>query len=151
MYGVMRAYDESTTGYYGVQWKSEPYILQEDKEMNGYKPPVTAYAGKSVCDALFLNPIPNAKYWLTPMNQGNGDITVRLKQVLLPNITTIKIDKNNKLPKRCNKKQVEELGALLIRNDDIDELLEEIFRRDKFDTEFAIEDGVDYRENTNGD
>ena len=85
------------------------------------------------------------------MNKGDEYITVRLKQALLLNITRIKIDKNNKLPKRCNKKQVEALGALLIRNDDIDELLEEIFRRDKFDTEFAIEDGVDYRENTNGD
>ena len=40
-------------------------------------------------------------------------------------------------------------GALIIRNDDIDELLEEIFRRYKFDTEFGIEDGVDYSENSN--
>ena len=40
-------------------------------------------------------------------------------------------------------------GALIIRNDDIDELLEEIFRKYKFDTEFGIEDGVDYSENSN--
>ena len=40
-------------------------------------------------------------------------------------------------------------GALIIRNNDIDELLEEIFRKYKFDTEFGIEDGVDYSENSN--
>ena len=50
------------------------------------------------------------------------------------------IDKNNKLTKKCNKKQVEKLGALEIRNDDIDELL--ILRRDKFNTKLGIEDGV---------
>ena len=30
--------------------------------MKGYTPPVTAYAGEIVCDALFLNPRPNTKY-----------------------------------------------------------------------------------------
>ena len=45
------------------------------------------------------------------------------------------------------------MGALRIRNDDIDELLEEIRRRDKFGTEFGIKDSVEYSEdvNTNGD
>ena len=70
------------------------------------------------------------------MNKGDGDITVWLKQFLLTNIILMKIDKNNKLPKRCNKKQTENSGALRIRNDDIDEILEEIFGRNKFDTEF---------------
>ena len=44
--------------------------------MKGYTPPVTAYAGDNVCDIIFLNPVPNSKYWLTPMNKGDGDITV---------------------------------------------------------------------------
>ena len=73
--------------------------------MKGYTPPVTAYAGEIVCDAVFLNPVPNAQYWLAPVNKWYRDIIVRLKQVLLPNITMMKMDKNknNKLPKRCNK------------------------------------------------
>ena len=78
------------------------------------------------------------------MNKGDEYITVRLKQALLLNITRIKIDKNNKIPKRCNKKQRENVGLLIIRNDGIYELLEEMFRRDKFGTEFGIENGVDY-------
>ena len=62
----------------------------------------------------------------------------------------MKIDKKNKLSKRCNKKQVEKLGALIIRNDDIDELLEKRLTRDKFTIEFGIEDDIDYSEDTNG-
>ena len=54
----------------------------------------------------------------------------------------IKIYYNNKPPKRSNKKQVEKLEVLIIKNEEIDELLEEIHRRDKFDTEFGIDDDV---------
>ena len=106
--------------------------------MEGYKPTITAYEGEIVCDAVFLNPVPNAKYWFTPMIKGVDDITARLKQVLLPNTTMTKIDKKNTVPKRCNNKQAQKLGALRMSNKDIDKLLEEIHRRDKSDTEFDI-------------
>ena len=53
--------------------------------------------------------------------------------------------------KRCNKKQANKLRSLKIRNDDIYELLEKIFIRDKFDTEFRIGDGVDYSKDFNKD
>ena len=60
----------------------------------------------------------------------------------------IKIDKINILPKRCKKKEAKKLGAIRISNDNIDELIEEIYRRDKLDTDFDIQyDGED----TNGD
>ena len=55
----------------------------------------------------------------------------------------MKIDTNNKFPKKCNKKQAENFGALKIRNNNIDDLIEEIFRRSNFDTEFGIEYGID--------
>ena len=61
------------------------------------------------------------------------------------------IDKYNELPKRRNKNQAENLGYLRIRNDDIDELLEETFIRYKFDTKFGIEDGVECSEDSNED
>ena len=35
---------------------------------------------------------------------------------------------------------MEKFGALSIKNEDISEILEEIHRSDKFDTEFGIED-----------
>ena len=78
------------------------------------------------------------------MITGDGDVTVRLKQVLLPNITMMKIDKINILPKRCKKKEAKKLGDIRMNNDAIDELIEEIHRRDKLDTDFDIQyDGED--------
>ena len=74
---------------------------------------------------------------------GDGDVTVILKQVLLPNITIMKIDQIP-LPKRCKKKEAKKLGAIRMSNDNIDELIEEIHRRDKLDTDFDIQyDGED--------
>ena len=97
-------HDKSTDGYYVVQWTSETYEPQEDKKIKDYTPLVTAYADETVWGAVILNPVPNGKCWLIHMNKWDGGITVRLKQALLPNIIMMKIDKNNKLQKRCNKK-----------------------------------------------
>ena len=69
---------------------------------------------------------------------------MRLKQVLLLNITTMKIDKMSILSKRCEKKEAKKLGAIRMSNNNIDELIEEIYRRDKLDTDFDIQyDGED--------
>ena len=111
MYGTIRKDDERTVGYYVLQWTSEPYILQEDKEIEGYTPPITFYAGEIVCDDIFLNLVHFSKYWYTLMKIGVGDVTVRLKQVLLPNITMMKIDKTHPLPKRCKKKGSYKIGS----------------------------------------
>ena len=144
VYGGIRTNNESADGYYVLQWTTEPYTLQEDKEMQDYLPITTVYAGEIVCDAVFLNHVPHAKYWYIPMIIGDGDVTVRLKEVLLPNITIIKIDKIKILPKWCNKKEEKKLGAIRMNNDNIDELIEEIHRRDKLDIYFDIQyDGKD--------
>ena len=53
MYRAMRTNDESPDEYCVLRWTSELYTLQEDKEMEGYSPAITAYAGEIVCDAVF--------------------------------------------------------------------------------------------------
>ena len=93
MYGVMRTDDESTGKYYIIQWTSEMYAQQEDKEIEGYKPIITAYEGEILCDTVFLNHVPNEKYLFTPMNKGVGDVPERLRQVLPPNITIMNINR----------------------------------------------------------
>ena len=47
--------------------------------MEGCTPTITAYAGEIVCDVVFLNPVPNERYWYIPMKKVVGDGTVRLK------------------------------------------------------------------------
>ena len=72
---------------------------------------------------------------------------MRLKQVFLPNITTMKIDKISILPKRCKKKEAKKLGDIRMSNDNIDGLIEEIDRRNKLGTDFDIQyDGEDINE-----
>ena len=61
------------------------------------------------------------------MITGDGDVTVRLKYVVLPNITMIKIDQINTLPKRCKKKEAKKLGAIRMSNDNIDAKLDTYF------------------------
>ena len=75
MYAAMKIDDESMDKCYVLQWTSEPYMLQEDKEMKGHTSTVIVYAGEIVCDPFF-NPVPNVKYQLTNMNKKNADITV---------------------------------------------------------------------------
>ena len=73
------------------------------------------------------------------MPKGEGETILRMKQVLMAEIELIMTTKDNKVPKGCNKSKAEELGVVRIREEDIDELLEEIESRDIFDEEFDID------------
>ena len=63
---------------------------------------------------------------------------IRLKQVLMTGVTMMKITKENMLPNKCNKKEAANQGAMKIDDEDISEIIEEVYRRDKFDKEFDI-------------
>ena len=62
---------------------------------------------------------------------------IRLKQVLITGVTMKMISDNNILPNKCNKKQATHQGAVKI-DDDVREIIEKIYRIDKFDKEFNI-------------
>ena len=116
----------------------EPYTVQEDITMKGVEPQQTAFAGEIICDALFWNPVPGAVDWYTPMKKNEGLVMIRLKQVLMTGVTMMKITKENMLPNKCNKKEAANQGAMKIDDEDISEIIEEVYRRDKFDKEFDI-------------
>ena len=63
---------------------------------------------------------------------------IRLKQVLMTGMTMMKIIEDNMLPSKYNKKEATNQGAIKIDDDDICEIIEEVYRRDKFDKEFDI-------------
>ena len=50
----------------------------------------------------------------------------------------VKILEENMLPNKCNKKEATNKGAMKIDDEDISEIIEEVYRRDKFDKEFDI-------------
>ena len=63
---------------------------------------------------------------------------IRLKQALLTSETMLKISEENMLPKKCNRKEATNQGARKIDDEDIKEIIEEVYRWDKFDKEFDI-------------
>ena len=63
---------------------------------------------------------------------------IRLKQVLVTDVTMMEISERNMLPKTCNRKEATNQGTMKIDDEDIKEIIEEVYRRDKFDKEFDI-------------
>ena len=61
---------------------------------------------------------------------------IKLKQVLITDVTMKMISDNNMLPNKCNKKQVKIQGAMKIDDDDDDVCV--VYRKDKFDKELNI-------------
>ena len=53
-------------------------------------------------------------------------------------VTMMKISEENMLPSKCNKKEATNQGSMKIDDKDIKEIIEEVYRRDKFDKEFDI-------------
>ena len=53
-------------------------------------------------------------------------------------VTMMKITEDIMLPSKCNKKEETNQGAIKVDNDDICEIIEKVYRRDKFDKEFDI-------------
>ena len=137
-FGAMRTNDEATQGYYLLKWITESYTIQEDTIMMGVEPQQSAFAGEIIYDAVFWNPFPNAIYWYIPMCKKEGLRMIRLKQVLITGVTVKMISDNNMLSNKCNKKQATNQGATKIGDDDVCEIIEEVYRRVKFDKEFNI-------------
>ena len=48
------------------------------------------------------------------------------------------ISDKNMLPNKCNKKPATNQGAMKIDDDDVCEIIKQVYRRDKFDKEFDI-------------
>ena len=138
-YEATRTDDPAIDGYYIDEWISHVYIYQEDIVMKGCNPPKYVYTREMVCQARFWNPVGKVKYWYTVMPKREEETTLRMNQILIADITLIRTTKDNKLSKGHNKRKVEELGAVRIREEGIDELLEGIRRRDQFGEEFDID------------
>ena len=63
---------------------------------------------------------------------------IRLKQVLMIGLKMMKITEENMIPSKCNKKEATNQGAMKIDYNYICEIMEEVYRRDKFDKEVDV-------------
>ena len=53
-------------------------------------------------------------------------------------VMIMKITEDNMLPSKCNNKEATNQGVMKIDDDDVCEIIEEVYRRDTFDKEFDI-------------
>jgi hypothetical protein len=130
--GAFSTEDDKTSGYYLVEWKSEAYTLQEDTILTEFDPPLELEAGELVADATYLNLVPRAPLWYTP---SESNTTVRVKQVLAANLNMLCISHSNKVPRGCNKREVERLEGKRLHDADHEEIRDEIMRRVALDHE----------------
>ena len=61
-----------------------------------------------------------------------------MKQVQQTGLRMIKINENNKLPIKCNKKYTTHSGFMKIDDKDMNKIIEEVYMGDKFDIQFDI-------------
>ena len=113
-----------------MTWITETYTVHEHIVMKGVEPQQSAFAGERIYNAVFWNPMPNALDWYTSMSKREGLAMIRLKQVLIKCVTTVEISEKNVLPNKCNKKQAKTQGVTNIYDDDVCEIIEEVYRRE---------------------
>jgi hypothetical protein len=124
--GVFATEDPDADGYYLVKWTTCPYTLQEDQLLKEYIPPQLVKAGELVCEGKYFNQVGGARQWYTPSEVLT---TVRMQEVIAPDLALLPISKQNKLPNTCKKTEATKFGAKRISNDNHDMLLDEINRR----------------------
>ena len=80
----------------------------------------------------------NAIDWCTPLDKMDGYNVIRLKNVLQIGLRMIRINENNKLSIKYNKKHAIDLGFVKIDDEDMNKIIEDVHRRDEFDKDFDI-------------
>ena len=143
VYGAFATLDEDADGYYLIKWSGKPYTLQDDVELTQYTPAVHIKAGEHVVDGEFMNKVPGAQLWYTPMEGEARKTVVRVKQAVAADLKLAPISDENKLPSgmpKKNKKVTTEKKALHVDPDDHEIILDEIARREEIEHEELEED-----------
>ena len=111
--GAIAVDDDSTDGYYLVQWTGTPYTCQE--------------TGDLLCYGQYLNQVPRAKQWYT-MSDLQPDLH-NVKHIVFADVEMEKVSSTNRLPRNCDVTSATSKGAMKIPPEEHDYILEEITRR----------------------
>ena len=126
--------DENADGFYIVKWDTEPYVDNE--------------TGKLVCDACFYNSPPSCPSFYYLMDQ---TVKVRVQHVLATQIAMEKITDTKQFPRNTrNKKAYIERGVFTISACDLEDIHNEIRRRDALDF-LEEQDDKEYDEDSGDD
>jgi hypothetical protein len=139
-YGAFSTDDPEADGYYIVQWTGDPYTLQDDLLLESTD---CIPAGEIVCEARYFCKIPRANRWFVKEKTQNGEnavTTVRMKQVVAPNLALEGVNDQNRLPNGCNRQQLTPLGPVRISEYQHCSVLDEIARVEEMDCEEEVLD-----------
>ena len=134
--GAVSTSDNNMDGYYLVKWCSDPYTLQEDIMNTTFTDYEVIEKGYMVCDGLYYNPLPydDMKHWY---ELSSHEVLIPLQQVLHTGIKMESLSDANKPSNsgtklfRCLKRR----KVLKINESDIDEIFEEMERREDIDVD----------------
>jgi hypothetical protein len=124
-YGAFATEDPDADGYYVVEWIGLPMILVDATLLTEFDPPIMLQEGELVARAKYFNKVPRANRWYTT---SEVETTVRLQQVLAPDLTLQPISEENRLPNSCDRRKAAQLGAKRVSNSDHHSILDEISR-----------------------
>ena len=111
--GAIAVDDDSTDGYYLVQWTGTPFTCQE--------------TGDLLCYGQYLNQVPRAKQWYT-MSDLQPDLH-NVKHIVFADVEMEKVSSTNRLPRNCDVASATSKGAMKISPEEHDYILEEIRRQ----------------------
>lgn len=124
--GAFSTEDPTYEGFYLVEWLSEPFEAQEDDFLSEYDPPMFVPKGEYLAKAKYLDIVPRAPNWWTPIDQ---TVTVRLQQVLVPNIQLLGHSSSNTFPRTCSRRVQNEalrLGSKKLSSEDRNRIMQQI-------------------------
>ena len=133
--GSFSTEDPTYEGFYLVEWLSEPFKAEEDHFLSEYDPPMFVKKGECLAHAKYLDIVPRAANWWTPIDQ---TVTVRLQQVLLLKIQLLEQSNSNAFPRTCSQRVQNEairLGAKKLSDEDRQNIIHQILFRSVLDFE----------------
>ena len=138
-YGALATNDNNVkVGYYIIKWTSTPYPLQCDTNIDTFNPPLVLKAGEMVCDAVYLNAVPNCKLVYTHSDAESLATKVLLQHIVDANIEMKKLSSKDDLPKNMRKlyRNIKKLDAVMVSAHTHECIVEEIQRRNMLDLEY---------------
>ncbi len=94
-YGV----NAENTKYYLVEWTIDPQNIEKDGVIVVANQLMQVFADDWVCNGKWLNNVHRAKFWYTV---GDIEVTVRMRNVLNPNLGMRAMSVDNPLPRMSN-------------------------------------------------
>ena len=137
------AVDDGEYRYYMVRWTCEPWQVKEDEIVKVENTSYSLFQNEWICRGRWFDCVPSTtEHWFT---EGEQEVIVRMKHVLMANVPLDQVSDSNKLPKlaRGVKEQLKDKCPQKLEVECHNFLMEEAHRREELDHEEDQLEGQD--------